>query len=224
MKLVPLGTSYKPKQNEWKLKVGKWKEDPDSALNGSISIGGAPLPWQIWPQFPLQVSVSVLMWHWYSDRGVSQSGPPKRRVDICCLWGPVTWNYRLNQVLSISFALLHLLPRHFPLHLPLFSTSCLIFCLRLCTLLFFPINHIFSLCFYSDFIFLASLSHLPLCLLSSPSPLPLGHEEGADPASRYWVLLKLKLCQLACSQAVPKPRGSGDLSNTRRGNARYTVE
>lgn len=41
--------------------------------------------------------------HRYGDVSVSQSGPPGRRVDICCLWGPVMWNYRLNQVLPISF-------------------------------------------------------------------------------------------------------------------------
>lgn len=85
-----------------------------------MSTGGATLAWHIWYQFLLQFSVSVLMWHWYSDRGVPQSEPPKRRVDICYLWGPVTWNYRLHQLLSISFFCLHLLP--LPLHLP-FSSS-----------------------------------------------------------------------------------------------------
>lgn len=197
-----------------------------------MSTGGATLAWHIWYQFLLQFSVSVLMWHWYSDRGVPQSEPPKRRVDICYLWGPVTWNYRLHQVLSISFFCLHLLPLHLP-----FSSS------PLSSLLIFSLCPTFlqskrgkgkrqkknviywkekrelflsnkSQSFFPLWFFLASFTPLALHLLSSPSPLPLGHKEGAEPVSCSWVLLKLKLCQLACSQALPKLWGSGDLSNT----------
>lgn len=75
-------------------------------------------------------AVAALCWHlfwptqiletcrWYSDIGVWHSGPPGRKMGICCLWGPVTWNYRLNQVLPISFTVLRLPVSiwHPPLH------------------------------------------------------------------------------------------------------------
>lgn len=50
----------------------------------------------------------------------------------------------------------------------------------------------------------------------SPSPHPhplasIGHKERIQHLF-FWVLLKLQMCQLACSRAVPKPLGFSDLS------------
>lgn len=93
-------------------------------------------------QYLLQFSVPALMWRSYSDRDVSLSGPPRRPVDICCLWGPVTRNYRLNQVLPASFLSPLSLPYSSPLppHPP-----------------FRHITHSFSPLFSLTFLF--SLSH-----------------------------------------------------------------
>lgn len=151
------------------------------------------------------------MWRWYSDRGVSQSGPPRGWVDICCLWGPVTWNYRLNQVLSVSFALLHLLALYvtFSPSSPLLQ-SFPVGSLFLYTLLSYTSHTFFLLALFSlTFLVCLSHPHHTYPLLSSRPPA--SRSQGEDPASCSWVLLKLQLRQPACSSDVPKPQGSSDL-------------
>lgn len=95
--------------------------------------------------------------------------------------------------------------------LPLSSTpslsvgSLFLYTLLSCTSHTFFLLALFSLTFLVSF----SHPHHTSPLLSSPPPA--SRSQGEDPASCSWVLLKLQLCQPACSRDVPKPQGSSDL-------------
>lgn len=156
------------------------------------------------------------MWHWWSDRGVSQSGPPQRKLDICCLWGPATWNYRLNQVLSIFFALLYLL-------LPLLPLSCLLLYLLYPRNVLYCTSHTFSPPTPLSLTLLFILSHLPFThpspfILPSP-PLPLGHWEHIQPPVPESYLNLSYVSQPAASAPL-KPQGYSDLRSAQGGNAK----
>lgn len=99
----------------------EWMPMNFAQKGGDHAVFAALCRYLFWPTQLLE------MCRWYGDTGVWHSGPPGRKVGICCLWSPVTWNYRLNQVLPISFTLLRLPVSiwHPPLHTSHILTLCL---------------------------------------------------------------------------------------------------
>lgn len=132
------------------------------------------------------------MWHWCSD-GVCLL-EHTRVVHICCLQGPVIWNYKNPQVLSITLVL-------FP---PPPYVSFL-FHLLYCLSMFRP-----SLVFTATFSSFFSPWH-PLFSTSYISPFSLllcaSRSQGADLTCCSWVLTKLQLCQLTCINSSTKAPG-----------------
>lgn len=133
------------------------------------------------------------MWHWCSD-GVCLL-EHRRVVHICCLQGPVIWNHRNHQVLSITLDLT-----------PPTPSMCFSFFIYLTVS---PCRDPVS---SSQPLFLHSFSPWhPLFSTSYISPFPLSlcasRSQGADLTCCSWVLTKLQLCQLACIMSSTEAPG-----------------